>query len=400
MFNRSPKPGIDNGAPRPGLSEPLRLVVAAGGTGGHLFPGIAIAQALIGRFPDSRVLFLGTDRPFETDAVADAGFDHRPIRAAGLKGRGLMRQAGALAIVPQGVAQSVALLRDFSPDLVLGMGGYSAGAVGVAAWLLGIPRALHEQNRLPGLTNRLLGRIADRVYLSFEQSRVFFRPDRTRLTGNPVRPELRAAAADIPWRAEKSRTTPFTLLVFGGSQGAHRINTAVVAALKEIKNRDGLRIFHQTGSRDEAMVREAYAAAGVPAQVASFFKDMAALYGQCDLVVCRAGATTVAEITAMGKAALFVPFPFAADDHQTANARTLSRAGAADMIAEQDLTGALLAQRIDHYRNDPAALSQMAKKANALGRPAAADIIVDDLLDLVSEKRPRCPRRPKPCLKH
>ncbi|MBI9084801.1 MAG: undecaprenyldiphospho-muramoylpentapeptide beta-N-acetylglucosaminyltransferase [Desulfobacterales bacterium] len=381
MFKRPPKPATDNGA--------LRLVVVAGGTGGHLFPGIAIAQALIGRFPDCRVLFIGTDRPFEAEAVADAGFDHRAIRAAGLKGRGLARQAGALAIVPQGVAQAVGLLGDFAPHLVLGMGGYSAGAVGLAAWLLGIPRALHEQNRLPGLTNRLLGRIADRVYLSFEQSQAFFRPDRTRLTGNPVRPELLAVATDSASRAGKNRTPPFALLVFGGSQGAHRINMAVVAALSEIKA-DGIAIVHQTGDRDEAMVRKAYAAAGVVARVAPFFKDMAALYHQADLVICRAGATTVAEITAMGKAALFVPFPFAADDHQTANARTLVEAGAGDMIAERDLTGTILAQRIDHYRKDPAALWRMAKKAKALGRPEAAETIVDDLLALLAEKgRPR-----------
>lgn len=366
-------------------SAGIRLAVAGGGTGGHLFPGIAIAQALVARRPGSRARFIGTDRPFEAEAVAAAGFDHRSIHAAGLKGRGLVAKTGALAVIPRGVFQAAGILRDFAPHLVLGMGGYSAGPVGLAAWLRGIPRALHEQNRLPGLTNRLLGRLADRVYISFEQSRSHFPPDRCRLTGNPVRRELLASDRDdaVP-RRDTAR--PFTLLVFGGSQGAHRINTAMVGAAMRMANRREMEIIHQTGARDLDRVRAGYAEAGINARVAPFFREMGALYRRADLVICRAGATTVAELTAVGKAALFIPFPHAADDHQSANAQTLVEAGAGDMIAESELTEAWLAQRIEQYRREPETLARMARNARALGRPEAAEAVVDDILAFLSEK--------------
>jgi UDP-N-acetylglucosamine--N-acetylmuramyl-(pentapeptide) pyrophosphoryl-undecaprenol N-acetylglucosamine transferase len=376
------------GDQRPGGCEgSIRMVVAGGGTGGHLFPGIAAAQALARRRPGSRIRFVGTGRPFETTAVRRAGFDHRAITASGLKGLGVGRQISALGRIPKGLAQAVSILREFAPHLVLGMGGYSAGPVVLAAWLLGIPRSLHEQNRLPGLTNRILGRCVDRVCLSFEESRRHFNPAKCRVTGNPVRRELLAVAKkNADAKTATSGAPPFTLLIFGGSQGAHRINTAMVAALDELSGGPDLNIIHQTGDRDAEWVGAAYARRAIPAQVAPFFSEMADLYAGADLVICRAGATTVAELTAMGKAAVFVPFPHAADDHQTANARTLTRTGAADMIAETELTGPVLARRIDRYRRHPEDLAEMSRKAAGLGRPRAAEAIVDELLALLAEK--------------
>ena len=368
--------------PGTGPVRPVRLVVAGGGTGGHLFPGIAIAQALTGRVPGSRVRFVGTDRPFEARAVAGAGFVHHPIRIAGLKGRGRLRQIGATAMIPGAICQAARILIDFKPHLFLGMGGYSAGPVGLAAGLLGIPRVLHEQNRLPGMTNRLLGRMAHRVYLSFDQSQSHFSPEKTRLTGNPVRAELLMAGSDP---AEKDNR-PFTLLAFGGSQGAHRINTALAETAGRLSKPSEIEVIHQTGDRDAQGVCRAYEAAGIRARVAPFFTEMAELYGRADLVICRAGATTVAELTALGKAAILVPFPFAADDHQSANARALVEAGAGDMIPEAELTAERLAGRIERYRREPETLARMARNAKALGRPQAAEAVVDDMLALLAEK--------------
>jgi UDP-N-acetylglucosamine--N-acetylmuramyl-(pentapeptide) pyrophosphoryl-undecaprenol N-acetylglucosamine transferase len=365
--------------------EGYRLVVAGGGTGGHLFPGVAVAQAFLARHIRNRVLFVNAGRPLDVSVLDRLGWSHRTITIEGIKGRGVWRQIRAAGKIPMAVCQSRRILREFDPQLVMGVGGYSAGPVAVAAWLMGIPTVLHEQNREPGLTNRWVRRIARRVYLSFEDPGKRFDAEKTLVTGNPVRDEIlmRGGKGGVPHAADT-----FTLLVLGGSQGAHAINEAMVAAVPHLAAVAGLRIVHQTGREDEDRVTRAYTKAGLAATVRSFFDDMAERYAQADLIVCRAGATTVAEITVMGRAALFIPFPQAADDHQTANARALVEAGAAEMLRQRELTGSLLADRIAYYRNNPAVLSAMAVKALTLGRPEAALSIVRDVYRLIETGRP------------
>jgi UDP-N-acetylglucosamine--N-acetylmuramyl-(pentapeptide) pyrophosphoryl-undecaprenol N-acetylglucosamine transferase len=363
----------------------LRVVIAGGGTGGHLFPGIAVAEEIRARDSRNRVLFVSRGNEFERAALARAGFRLETISIEGLKGRGLRNQARVLFHLPWSVAQSARHLRAFRPELVIGLGSYSAGPVVVAAWLLGIPIALCEQNTLPGITNRILSRLADRIFTSFEQTGGFD-PQRVLWTGNPLRREIVSAAArGIPEEPAAPRR-PFTVLVIGGSQGAHSINMAVAAALDWLCDRSRFFFIHQTGTTDEAHVREAYRRSGTDARVQAFFEDMDVQYRQADLAICRAGATTVAEITALGKPAVYIPFPFAADDHQRLNARKMVEAGAAEMIPEEQLNAEQLGERIAFYAAHPEVLARLAERAARLGKPDAARRIVDECYRLVKQQ--------------
>ncbi len=362
-----------------------RLLVAGGGTGGHLFPGITIAQEFLTRHPQNEVLFVSAGNRFEQDALSRVGFPLKKISVAGLKGRGAWQKVKSLSLIPVGVMQSLWIIRTWRPDLVLGVGSYAAGPVVLAAWLSGIPVVLHEQNILPGITNRALGRFACRIFVSFENTAGGFDPKKVRLTGNPVRRDILAAAENRQHPPTAPADSPLNILIIGGSQGAHAINMAMIGALSSIAQKERLRVVHQTGSADEAQVSAAYEAGGIEATVKSFFDDMDRQYRSADLIICRAGATTVAEITAIGKAALFIPFPFAADDHQKMNAAALTARGAAEMIDEKDLSAEKLAARISHYIQDRDSLTHMAGAARLLGRPEAAGRIVDDCCRLIEE---------------
>ncbi|MFC1858653.1 undecaprenyldiphospho-muramoylpentapeptide beta-N-acetylglucosaminyltransferase [Thermodesulfobacteriota bacterium] len=377
---------------------PVRIAIAGGGTGGHLFPGIAIAQEIMTRKSKNRVLFISTGKPFELAVLAETGFDHASITSEGIKGREWKNQAKAIVKIPLGIIESAGILRGFKPHLVLGVGGYSSGPVAVAAWLLGIKIALHEQNIIPGLANRLLVYLASRIYVSFENTQAKLRSRNIRITGNPIRKEIlqlikapNASAPDQTGDPQENRRLadlrpqkPFTVLVIGGSQGAHRINMAVKEALHHFRANITFFFVHQTGAKDEDEIKAAYGDVGIPSEVKSFFHDMAQQYQRADLVICRAGATTVAEVTAIGKGVIFIPYPFAADDHQALNARTLADVGAAEMILQKDLTGKLLAEKMEHYASHPAALSLMASRAKQFGRPHAAAAIVDDIYNLMA----------------
>jgi UDP-N-acetylglucosamine--N-acetylmuramyl-(pentapeptide) pyrophosphoryl-undecaprenol N-acetylglucosamine transferase len=371
-------PAAENGAGR----GPLRVVIAGGGTGGHLFPGIAVAEEIRSRGSGHQVLFISRGNAFERAALEQAGFALATISVEGLKGRGLWNQLRALGRLPWSLVQSIGRLRDFRPDLVIGLGSYSAGPVVMAAWLLRIPVALCEQNVLPGITNRVLARLADRIFTSYDQTAGGFDAAKVLWTGNPLRRQI------VETAGRAAPATPFTVLVIGGSQGAHRINTAVTEALSHLAGRQRFFFIHQTGPADEAAVAAAYRQMDTPARVQAFFTDMAAQYLQADLVVCRAGATTLAEITALGKAAVFIPFPYAADDHQTLNARRLVDAGAAEMIVEQELNGELLAGRIGFYASHPEVLAGLAEQSARLGKPDAARRIVDECYRLAAARTP------------
>lgn len=370
---------------------PESVLIAGGGTGGHLFPGIAIAEEIRARAPECRLLFVSRGNDFERAALARAGFALATVAIEGLKGRGLLNQARTLLRLPRALLQAAALIGSARPGIVIGLGSYAAGPVVLAAWLRRVPIALCEQNTLPGVTNRSLARLADRIYTSFEQTEGGFDPRKVLWTGNPLRREIVRAAENPANRAPAGGRERFSVLVLGGSQGAHAINTAVAQALPRLAPRERYEFVHQTGAADEAATRAAYQAAGVTGRVQAFFEDMAARYLASDLVVCRAGATTVAEITALGKPAVFIPFPHAADDHQRWNAQRLVAAGAAEMIPEPELSGERLAARIAFFAAHPQSLAALAARAAALGRPDAARRIVDDCFRLAAARAGRKP---------
>jgi UDP-N-acetylglucosamine--N-acetylmuramyl-(pentapeptide) pyrophosphoryl-undecaprenol N-acetylglucosamine transferase len=356
----------------------LRVAIAGGGTGGHLFPGVAIAQEFMKRNPNTHIKFISSGNELERSVFGRAGFELACIRVEGIKGRGIWRQLRAFFKLPAAVWASMRILSRFRPDLILALGSYSAGPAVLGARLLGIPIVLQEQNIFPGITNKAVARFAKRIYVSFAETAAYFSADRVRLTGNPVRQDI----LDLITVPAQSRQA-FTVLVVGGSQGAHRLNQAVIDALAHLQHRDSLVFVHQTGAADQGAVENAYVQQGVHATARAFFEDMARQYQQADLIVCRAGATTVAEITAIGRPAIFVPFPYAADDHQRHNAKALADAGAAEMILERDLTGEVLADRINYYVNNREALDTMSRRAAEFGKPAAAEMIVDDCYALI-----------------
>ncbi|MBW2108256.1 MAG: undecaprenyldiphospho-muramoylpentapeptide beta-N-acetylglucosaminyltransferase, partial [Deltaproteobacteria bacterium] len=292
-------------------------------------------------------------------------------------GRSVGSQLRALAKISKGLFQAVRIIRGFDPDMIVGVGGYASGPVALAGKVMGKTVVIHEQNMIPGLTNRLLARFADRIYVSFPDTKKWFEPSKTVFTGNPVR------AAVLQNGRESESKNGFVVLVVGGSQGAHAVNQAVVDALDHL-GPHGIRFIHQTGVQDRPWVSDAYEQRGVQATVSAFFEDMGRLYRAADLVVCRAGATTVSELTALGKPAVFIPFPFAANDHQAYNARYVAQAGGAEVILEKDLTGRILAEKISAYAADPAVLDKMAACAAALGRPDAASTIVGDCKKLLA----------------
>jgi len=363
----------------------LRVLIAGGGTGGHLFPGIAIAQEFRRRNAATGIIFVSTGNPLERSVLARAGFELRCITAAGIKGRGVWNQLKSTLKIPVGISASMRIIKNFGPDLAVGLGSYSAGPVLLGAWLKRIPTVVHEQNILPGITNRILARFVKRIYISFENSAARLKSEKVLWTGNPVRRELLARAENQEiGKNDAGGRRLFTILIIGGSQGAHSINMAVIEALPDLKDKAQLHFIHQTGAADEQAVSEAYRRNRIDCTVQPFFDDMAELYGRADLLICRAGATTVAEITALGKAVIFIPFPYAADDHQVLNAASLSEAGAAEMIIEKDLDGQVLSEKIAHYAASPGALRDMAARARRFGKPDAARLIVDDCYDLIS----------------
>jgi UDP-N-acetylglucosamine--N-acetylmuramyl-(pentapeptide) pyrophosphoryl-undecaprenol N-acetylglucosamine transferase len=356
----------------------MRIVIVGGGTGGHLYPGIAVAQELKRWDPRARIMFIGSRGGLERDIVAREGYRHFEITSSGLARRQWREQLVAMGHLLQGFGEAVRVLRRVQPQVILGLGSYVSGSVLLAAGALGIPRLIHEQNVLPGLTNRLLGRVVNRVAVSFEASVAHFPQGKAVVTGNPVRP----AICQVRGRGHKPNGR-FHLLVFGGSQGAHHLNVAVLEALPQLADiREHLWIVHQTGSSDFAIAQATYAKGSYPGVVHAYIQDMAQEYGAADLVICRAGATTIAELTVTGKAAMLVPFPYATHHHQEHNARTLAIVGAAELIQDQALSSGLLTERIRHYLSHPEATAAMAARCLALGKPDAATRVAHLCLQL------------------
>ncbi len=360
-----------------------RVVIAGGGTGGHLYPGIAVARELIARRPDLRVSFAGTRQGIEARVLPREGFELDVLRSSGFKGTSIRSRARAAVLVPLGLIDAWRILSARRPRLVIGVGGYSSGPVVLMAALRGTPTLLLEQNAVPGLTNRLLAPVVRAAAVTFESTGRFF-GSKAFISGNPVRPEFLAAAEPRKESRANGDTSGVGVLVFGGSQGAHAINVAMVeAAAKLAAGGPGLRVTHQTGERDVEMVRSAYRTAGLAAEVEPFFHDMGRRLAQADVIVCRAGATTLAEITAAGRAAILIPLPTATDDHQRKNAEALESIGAAELLGQAEATGARLADRILTLAADEDRRLRMARAARAMGRPEAAKVIVERALELM-----------------
>jgi UDP-N-acetylglucosamine--N-acetylmuramyl-(pentapeptide) pyrophosphoryl-undecaprenol N-acetylglucosamine transferase len=349
------------------------IVIAAGGTGGHLFPGIAVADELVRRDPSTRIVFAGTPRGLESRLVPRAGYGLELLPVLPLKSVGVARLAIGLLALPRALWRAAGLVRRLRPVAVLGVGGYAGGPVVLAAALLGVRTVILEPNARPGFTNRILRPVVDRAACAYEEcARAFGK--KGVITGTPVR----GGFAALPSREHRR---PFTLLAFGGSQGSRVLNEAMVAALPRLPPASTLRIVHQTGEAMRGDVAAAYAATGREAEVVSFLDDMVARIAAADLVLSRSGATTCAELTASGRAAILVPFARATDDHQRINARALEASGAARVIEEKELTGESLAREVARLVDEPERIGAMEAAARTLGRPDAAARVADLLED-------------------
>ena len=355
----------------------MRIVIAGGGTGGHLFPGIAIAEEILARGSSHKVVFIGTKKGIEYRMLGQLGYELQEINVEGVKGRGLKALINAAYQIPHSIWQSRQILKRFCPDVVVGVGGYASGPAVVAARMMRIPTAIAEQNAMPGITNRILSKFANLIFVTYAQTQEWFPQSKVIVSGNPVRKVFTVRSAGPQEKQFRQ------LLIFGGSQGAAAINKNVIAMMPLLQQMKGrLRVLHQTGDREFQIVKQAYEQYELDAQVTPFIVNMADAYAEADLIICRAGATSIAEITAAGKAAILIPFPFAANDHQTKNAEALDRSGAAVIIKEHELTAESLFGVIDGLLSNKKKLQQMEEASARLGNIKAAAIIVDACMEL------------------
>lgn len=357
-------------------SRQAPVMILAGGTGGHIFPGLAVANALRAR--DASVLWLGADGGMETRLVPAHGLPIRTIAVRGLRGKGFASTLAAPFVLLRSLWQAWAVLRRERPRAVVSFGGYAAGPGGLAAWLLRRPLIVHEQNRAPGMTNRVLARLARRVLCGFPDS---FASVKNETVGNPVRAEI----SSLPQPAERfaGREGPIRLLVLGGSQGARAINEAVPKVIAALQSRQSFEIRHQCGEKMLDQARAAYADAGVQASVEPFITDMAAAYGWADLVIGRAGALTIAELCAAGVGSILIPFPGAVDDHQARNADFLKERGGGDWLRQGDALETQLLDRLRALAGDRAQLLRLAQAARAAAFPQAAQRVAEIVMQEV-----------------
>lgn len=354
----------------------MRLLLAAGGTGGHVIPALVLARQCRRRDPSHQLLFAGTSRGLENRLVPEAGFRLELLQATPLLGQSLPARVQSLVRVPRALWQASRILERFRPSVVLGVGGYAAGPVMLAAAWSGVPLAVLEPNAVPGLANRWVAPYVAGAFLAFPEAASYFPPGKARVWGLPVRPEF----FSVP---PKRHQPPFTILVFGGSQGSRTLNRAVLEALPQLAPwRQELLLLHQTGQNEYNAVREAYASGPVPAEIAPYMENMPEAFARADLVVCRAGAATVAELAAAGRAAILVPFPSATHQHQLRNAEALARRGAATLILDRDMNGPRLFDAIRELLDAPERLSQMEAAIRPMAQPEAASRIVEELVRL------------------
>ncbi|MBX6376929.1 MAG: undecaprenyldiphospho-muramoylpentapeptide beta-N-acetylglucosaminyltransferase [Clostridia bacterium] len=371
----------------------MRLLVTGGGTGGHIYPAIAVAQRVRQRHPSASVLYVGTPDGMEARLAVQAGLPFAAVEAGGLVGKRPREAWRGLRRVVRGVVQAMGLVRAFRPDAVLGTGGYAAVPVAVAAILQRVPVVLQEQNAVPGVANRLLARRADLILVAYEEARrAFPRPDRVLVTGNPVRPEVLAADRDEARRRLGLAPEDRLVLIFMGSRGSATVNRCVVEALPLLIS--SAAVLFATGRDHFGAVRHQFDQLRISLEnigklwLVPYLDDMASALAAADLVVCRAGAVTLAEVTARGLPAVLIPSPHVTHGHQLANAHALAAAGAATVLREEGLTGAVLAAAVRHLLADEQALTTMAANSRAMGRPEALDAVVDAIFSLVRARSP------------
>jgi len=365
----------------------MKIIIAGGGTGGHLFPALALAKEMIKMNADASVTFVGTARGLEARVIPREGYDIRFIRSEGLVGKGIFKTVKSLMKVPVSLKDSRDILKDIKPDLVLGVGGYSSGPVVLCAKMMGIPTIIHEQNTIPGFANKVLGGFVDTVAVTYHESVKYFPAYKTYITGNPIRAEILTGSRDRGCENFSLDRDRFTIFVFGGSLGASSINKAVAEALTYLEPLKGqIQFLHQTGERECDSVKEIYRSKEFRGTVIPFAYEMADAYAVADLIISRAGATTLAELTACGKAAILIPYPYAAANHQEVNARKLWDIGAAQMILERDLNGKTLADLIKHLLEEPDAIGEMERISKSLGSGDAARKVVELMMGLLKKK--------------
>ena len=364
-----------------------RVIVTTGGTGGHIFPALAVAEEIKARYRDASVLFMGGKYGPEGDIAAQAGLEFVGLPVRGFLGRGF-RMLGAGFGMLRGLTKAIIVMRRFKPDAVIGFGGYAAFAGVMAARYVGVPTAIHEQNSIPGVANKILSRRVDRVFVSLPDVKAIFPEDKTIFTGNPVRASITELMED---ETLLGRPPEKRVLILGGSQGAKAINDCVIANLGAFVD-GGYTLWHQAGQADFEHVKDAYRKnGGEKMRVDAFIKDMAAAYAWADIVVCRAGATTIAELTCAGLPAIFIPFPAATHDHQTHNARYLTAVGAAELLPQSKIepgrgTPSLLMEWLEKLLGDPEKLVKMREVSRSLAKPEAAAALVNAMEELTAPR--------------
>jgi len=361
-----------------------KVVIAGGGTGGHLFPGIALAKALKRNDVTIKITFIGTKQGIESKVLPGEGFKLKTIISSGLLGKRGLDKWVSWSKLPVGAAQSMGFLIRNRPNLVVGVGGYVSAPLVFSAWLLRIPILIHEQNAFPGMANKWLGKIADKVAVSYKESKQFFSKKKVEVTGNMIHEKLCQPREDFPPPLKQ----PFGVLILGGSQGAHSINVAMVEALDLLLDRkERLHITHQTGDADYENVKKQYAAKGFSANIMSFATDMPARYRLASLVVCRSGATTLAEITAAGRVSFLIPFPYAANNHQEHNARIIETASAGEVVLDKEISGERIAKSIKKAMDEPENLQRMENNSYRLGSRDATEKVRKICLELMADTR-------------
>jgi UDP-N-acetylglucosamine--N-acetylmuramyl-(pentapeptide) pyrophosphoryl-undecaprenol N-acetylglucosamine transferase len=364
----------------------MRVIIAGGGTGGHLFPGLAVAEEFRNRDAQTEVIFVGTEFGIEARVVPREGYPIRFLRAEGFVGKSAVRKIKAMVKIFFSIIDSYRILGSVGPDIVIGVGGYASGAIVFVAFLKSIPTMVLEQNSVPGVTNKILGRFVNSVCLTYQESITFFQQAKTFLTGNPVRLQVLKGSIESAYKLFSLEKGVFTVFVFGGSSGARSINTAILEALNYIYDlKDKIQFLHQTGLKDYETVRDGYRKKGFKGTITPFIYQMGEAYAVADIVISRAGATTLAELTALGKPAILVPYPFAAGNHQELNARKLLEMGAAMMIRDRELKGEKLAESIRELYMNRAMRTEMQRNSRAVGRPEACAKVVDIAMSLIKQ---------------
>jgi UDP-N-acetylglucosamine--N-acetylmuramyl-(pentapeptide) pyrophosphoryl-undecaprenol N-acetylglucosamine transferase len=365
----------------------MRIVIAGGGTGGHLFPGVAVAEEIKRRNEATEVIFIGTEHGIEASIIPREGYPLRYLRSEGVVGKSLIKKVRGGIKVSISLIDSYRLLKGLQPDAIIGLGGYASLAPVFTGHFMSIPTIILEQNSFPGLANRVLSRIADMVCVTYHESISFFPRDRTYITGNPVRHSMTNACRDTSYDLFGLERGIFTVFVFGGSSGARKINNAVCSAFNALSDiREKVQFLHQTGKNDYEGIRETYRKWGFKGTVAPFIHQMPEAYAVADLVISRAGATTLAELTAVGRPAILIPYPYAAGHHQELNAQRLSEMGAARVILDDELDGEILARHIRELFENTGIRNEMQKTSRSIGKPDAAQKVVDIVMSVLKRK--------------